>query len=165
MPWRTALFGMSALLFVCGVSFIVIAARTVRSSPAGAAAVAPAAPPVASTTQIMRGIVDPAATVVFGAVSTTITTKGVEEKAPSTQDEWNKVADSAAALAEAGSMLLAEGRAIDRDAWSKWSRALIDGGTVALKAAEAKDAAGVFASGESIYAACDNCHSLYRRTQ
>lgn len=164
MPWRLALLCVSALLFVCGVSFMVIGARAVRSSRADAPGPTAVAP-VATTTQIMRGIIDPAATVVFEAVSTTITASGIDEKAPRTQDDWTRVADSAAALAEAGNMLLADGRAIDPDAWSKWSRVLIEGGTFALKAAEAKDAAGVFDSGETIYAACDNCHSLYRRTQ
>ena len=158
-----ALFGVSALLFVSGVGMVVMAARSTRS----AAATVPAETikPVATTTHIMRGIVDPAATVVFGAVSTTVTAAGVADKGPNTQDEWNKVADSAAALAEAGNMLLAEGRAVDRDGWSKWSRALIESGSVALKAAEAKDASGVFASGEAIYESCDNCHRLYRRTE
>lgn len=163
MQWRMALLGVNGLLFVCGVSFVVIAARDARPSPQSVSA--PAAAPIATTTHIMRAIVDPAATVVFGAVGTTITASGMVETAPHTQDEWNKVADSAAALAEAGNMLQVDGRAIDRDGWTKWSRVLTEGGTIALKAAEAKDVAGVFASGETIYAACDNCHSLYRRTQ
>lgn len=160
-----ALFGVSALLFVSGVGMVVMAARATRANAGAATVQAQATKPVATTIQIMRGIVDPAATVVFGAVSTTVTAAGVEDKGPSTQDEWNTVADSAAALAEAGNMLLAEGRAVDRDGWGKWSRALIESGSVALKAAEAKDASGVFASGEAIYESCDNCHRVYRRTE
>ena len=37
--------------------------------------------------------------------------------------------------------------------------------TIALKAAEARDAAGVFVSGEAIYNACDGCHRKYERTE
>jgi cytochrome c556 len=158
-----AFFGVSALLFACGVGLVVVAAATARRAPARTPV--ETVRPIASMTQIMRGVVDPAATVVFDAVGTTVTASGIDEKAPQTQDEWNRVADSAAALAEAGNMLLVEGRAVDRDAWSTWSRTLIEGGSAALAAAEARDAAGVFASGETIYAACDNCHSTYRRTE
>jgi cytochrome c556 len=132
---------------------------------AAAAGPAEALKPVASVRQIMRGVVDPAATIVFNAVSTTVTASGTEEKAPATPEEWEKVANSAAALAEAGNLLLIGSRAVDRDEWSTWSRLLSESGAVALKAAEARDAAGVFASGEAIYEACNSCHAKYERTQ
>lgn len=158
------LFLVSAALFVCGVACVVLAAGTVRRQPSAQAAIE-SARPVATVTHIMRGIVDPAANVVFNAVSTTVTAAGTDVKAPATEAEWNKVVDSAAALAEAGTMLLAEGRAVDRDGWVKWSRALTDAGITTLKAAEKRDADGVFASGEAVYNACDNCHRTYRRTE
>ncbi len=162
MRQRHVLFLVSALLFVCGVGFAVAGARASRS-----AAPLPADPlvPVASVRHIMRGIVDPAATVVFNAVSTTVTATGVEEKAPTTAAEWEAVANSAAALAESGNLLLVGSRAVDHGDWVLWSRKLSEAGTAALKAAEAKDAEGVFASGEAIYEACDTCHSKYERTQ
>ena len=65
----------------------------------------------------MRGIVDPAATTIFGAVSTTVTTTGVEEQAPHTAEEWEAVANSAAALAEADNLLRMANRAVDRGDW------------------------------------------------
>lgn len=164
MPSRYALFVVSALLFVAGVSFAVLSARSTRqAAPDGRGAIP--LTPVASVRQIMRGMVDPAANTVFNAVSTTVTAAGTEEKAPQTADEWDAVENGAAALAEAGNLLLIDGRAIDAGAWGRWSRKLTDAGTVALKAAEAKDAAGVFAAGEAIYEACDNCHRLYERTE
>ena len=158
------LFLVSATLFVCGVACVVLAASAMRRQPTGPPAVEQPRP-VATVTHIMRGIVDPAATVVFEAVSTTVTAAGTEVKAPRTDAEWNAVADSAAALAEAGTMLLAEGRAVDGDGWVKWSRALTDAGVTTLKAAEKRDADAVFASGEAVYDACDNCHRTYRRTE
>ena len=156
------LFAVSALLFVCGVGLVVVAARTPRTT---ASPVEAALAPVASVRQIMRGIVDPAATTVFGAVSTTVTTAGVEEKAPHTAEEWETVANSAAALAEAGNLLRMANRGVDRGDWLTLSRKLTDAGTAALKSAEARDAQGVFASGEAIYETCDSCHSKYERTQ
>lgn len=158
------LFLVSAALFVCGVACVVLAAGAVRRQPNTPPAVERARP-VASVTHIMRGIVDPAATVVFDAVSTTVTAAGIDVKVPVTDAEWNSVVDSAAALAEAGTMLLAEGRAVDRDGWVTWSRALTDAGVTTLRAAEKRDADGVFASGEAVYEACDNCHRTYRRTE
>ena len=155
-------FIVSALLFVCGVGFVVVAARAPRMTPSPVDV--PLAP-VASVRHIMRGIVDPAATIVFGAVSTTVTAAGTEEKAPHTAEEWDVVVNSAAALAEAGNMLRMGSRAVDRGDWLVMSRKLTDAGTAALKAAEARDAKGVFASGEAIYQACDSCHSKYERTQ
>lgn len=164
MQSRYVLFVVSAALFVAGVSLVVLSARSVRES-ASASTGTPTLAPVASVRHIMRGIVDPAANTVFNAVSTTVTAAGIEEKAPRTAEEWEAVVNGAAALAESGNLLAIDGRAIDRGAWLRWSRKLTEAGTVALKAAEAKDAAGVFASGEAIYEACDNCHRLYERTE
>lgn len=161
MQPRYSLFAISAMLFVASVSFAVLSARSARHAPAESAVLTP----VASVRHIMRGIVDPAANTVFNAVSTTITAAGTEEKAPRTPDEWEAVVNSAAALAEAGNLLALDGRAIDSNNWMQWARRLTEAGSVALKAAEAKDAAGVFASGEAIYEACDNCHRIYERTE
>jgi len=159
---RLTLFTVSALLFVGGIGFVVAGARALRRPAASEAA---ALTPVGSVRQIMRGIVDPAATTVFGAVSTTVTAAGVEEKAPATAAEWDAVADSAAALAEAGNLLLVGSRVVDQGEWTTISRRMVDAGRKALVAAEAKNAADVFASGEVIYETCDTCHSKYRRTE
>ena len=42
------------------------------------------------------------------------------------------------------------------------SQAMVDTGAEAIKAAEAKDADGVFDAGGEIYAVCTNCHAKYR---
>jgi hypothetical protein len=160
----SALFVVSVLLFLCGVGFVVIGARAARNRPATPAADA-ALTPVASVRQIMHTIVEPAADTVFGAVSTIVTAAGTEEKQPRTDEEWEAVAGSAAALVESGNLLLMGSRAIDKGAWTTYARDLVEAGRVALKAAEARDAAGVFASGEAIYLACDNCHRTYQRTE
>jgi cytochrome c556 len=43
------------------------------------------------------------------------------------------------------------------------AKAMADAGMVALKATQAKDAAGVLAAGEAINTSCDNCHLKYQR--
>ena len=162
MRSREGLFLVSALLFVAGVGLIVLAAANGRTPVASTET---PLVPVASVGHIMRGIVDPAANVVFGAVSTTVTAAGVEEKAPRTPEEWDAVANSAAALAEAGNLLLVGTRRVDDRDWTRFATSLSTSSTVALRAAEARDAKGVFDSGEAIDNACDGCHRLYERTE
>ena len=65
------LFLLSVALFVSGLTFIVAGARTARQAPAVEKASIPLTP-VASVKQLMNGLIDPAATVVFGSVGTTI---------------------------------------------------------------------------------------------
>ena len=157
------LFTVSALLFIFGIGFVVVGARAARQTPAVAKAPAPAIVPVASMKQLMNGIVGPSANVVFNAVSTTVSDKGVEEVAPHTDEEWAAVGNSAAAIAEAGNMMMLEGRAIDRVDWIKMSQAMIDAGRQTLKAVEAKSADGVLAAGEPLNVSCDTCHQRYMR--
>jgi hypothetical protein len=155
------LFLVSIALFVSGIGFIIAGARMARRAPAANAAAALV--PVASVRQIMKGIVGPASTAVFTAVSTTETIKGVEEKAPHTDEEWEAVGNSAAALIESGNLMLVEGRAVDRGDWVTYSKALIESSKVALKATQAKSAGDLFASGEAIYESCNDCHRKYQR--
>jgi hypothetical protein len=156
------LFLISAALFVSGIGFIVAGARTAQ----GAAPVeaAPATTPVATVQQIMRGIVAPAATVLFESVSTTVSAAGIEEKAPKTDAEWLEVASSAAALVESGNLLVMGDRAVDREDWLTMSRAMAEAGMTALKAAEARSADGILAAGEAVNTSCDNCHQKYQRS-
>jgi hypothetical protein len=155
------LFVVSVALFIGGIAFVIAGARTARSAPP--AEVAAAGTPVASVRQIMTGIVAPAATVVYEAVATTVTAAGTEETRPQNDAEWARVADSAAALAESGNLLLLSGRAVDQGDWATISRALTEAATVALKAAEAKDADGILYAGSAINDTCDNCHAKYQR--
>ena len=103
----------------------------------------------------------PASTVVYEAVKYTADASGMKETVPQTEEEWEKVAASAAALAEAGNLMLLEGHAFDRDQWVTMSRDLIDSSELALKAAKAKDAEGVLNAGSTVTESCDRCHDRY----
>jgi hypothetical protein len=154
------LFIVSVALFLSGIGFVIAVGRTTRDAPR---IEDPVAAPVGTVKQVMKGIVGPAANVVFSSVSATVTTAGIEEKAPHTDEEWEAVGNSAVALAEAGNLLMMENRAVDKGEWIKMSQAMIDAAKVALKATEAKSADDVLASGDAINVSCDNCHRRYQR--
>jgi len=155
------LFVVSVALFVSGIGFVIAGARSARAAVAVDTPVTTT--PVASVKQIMKGIVAPAATVVFNSVSTTVSFKGIEERAPHSDEEWEVVGNSAAALVESGNLLLMGSRAVDKGDWVTMSQALIDAGKVALKATQEKSAEGVLGAGEAVNMSCDNCHRKYQR--
>jgi hypothetical protein len=157
------LFIVSVALFISGIGFIIAGAREAKKAPVAEASGPPPAAPVASTKQIMRGIVGPSANVVFESVSTTVSKAGIEEKQPKTDEEWAAVGSSAAALIESANMLTIGERAIDKGEWVTMSKALAEAGMTALKATEKKDPQGVLAAGEAINTTCDNCHRKYQR--
>jgi hypothetical protein len=150
-------------LFIAGIGFILAAGRMRQTAPAVSAKPVVAVLPVASIKQIMNGIVAPGANAVFNAVSTTVSQKGIEEVFPRNDDEWAALGNSAAGLAEAGNLMLIEGRAVDNGDWITMSRQLIDAGKLALKAVEAKSTEDVLTAGERVNESCDNCHAKYQR--
>jgi cytochrome c556 len=155
------LFIVSAALFVFGIGFLVVGAHYARQTPT--AEVQTAVEPIASVKQIMSAIVTPASAVVYQSVGTVISAKGIEETAPKDDDEWAAVGSNAAALAEAGNLMMLEGRAVDRGDWIKMAQAMVDAAKTTLKAVEAKSADGVLAAGAELNMTCDNCHQRYSR--
>ena len=123
-------------------------------------AVAPIQPAL-SLKQLMEWVIDPAADAVWDPVKTIITEQGTKEIAPHTQEEWDAVRNGAAMLVESANLLMVEGRARDQGDWLAAARRLAATAEKALKAAEAKDAAAVFAAGGEIYNACSACHRRY----
>ncbi len=154
------MLAVGALLFVFGIGFVVVGARSARQAPA--ATTAPAVP-VATVKQLMNGLIDPAATKVWDSVSTNISDRGVEEVFPKSDAEWAAVGDSAAALAEAGTLLMMEGRAIDRGEWATIATAMIEASRHALRAVDAKSTDGILEAGGELFTACDTCHKQYQR--
>jgi cytochrome c556 len=152
---------------------------------AGRASAAPASRfrPVATVQELMATMIDPASKVVFEAVSTTETNGVEQKKSPNTDAEWAAVRTSALMLTESANLIAMDGRRIaspaksnaagpgeltpaqievrltkERAAWNKLAGEFGAAAAVALKAADGKDADGVFASGEGIDSACENCH-------
>jgi hypothetical protein len=141
--------------------------------------------PTTTIKDLMDGIVDPAADQIWDSVATTITTKGKQERAPHTAEEWTAVRRSALQLLEVSNLLQIPGRHVakpgernnqgielqpeqieilinqDRQAWIRLAHGLHDAATQAVSAADAKDPAKVLESGEQIDNACEHCHQQY----
>jgi hypothetical protein len=151
------------------------AAPTAQAAPAAARSVGPSTPrAVVPIIEIMHAIIEPASTVVFDAVATTIDASGIHEKVPSTDEEWDMVLHAAITLTEAPNLLMIPGRtrevggkipAKDWTDWNRKARELVQAGEVALKAARAKDAAKLLDAGERIDVACDACHEPYQKVE
>ena len=151
--WRTCGWivgcGLAALLDGC-------------SKPATPASAAPPIKAVATLEEIMHGMVIPNAEIVWGASGSIVTAKGVEERRPKNGDEWIAVEASATTLAEAGNLLMMEGRAKDNGRWMDRARALREAGAAVHQAAKAKDVEALFQKGGDLFEACQGCHFDYR---
>lgn len=138
---------------------------------------------------IMEGIVDPSSDVLFDAVATDITAAGVNEKRPQTDEEWKTVESNALMLAEAANLLKMPGRIAalpgdktksegpdapeltpaeiqakidgDRAKWVMYATNLQEQARKTHDAAKKRDADAVFALGEDIDMACEDCHLEY----
>ena len=117
--------------------------------------------PVGDMKQMMNWVVDPAANVVWGAVSTVVSREGTEERGPDSDEAWADVRNHAAVLAEAGNLLLMNDRAPDRDAWTGFAHALTSAAQAAIRAAEARDRSALLRAGEQICPVCLDCHQRY----
>lgn len=169
-----ALLGLSA----CGGS--------TSAPPSETAATAPTYVPEATIKDLMLGLVDTSADVVWLSVTTTVDERGIVEVAPKNDEEWMQVRYGALRLAEASNLLKIPNRRvalpgeksvtpgvelepeemqtlIDQDpaAWREHATALHDAAMLAVRAAEAKNPDQVFEVGETIEQACEGCHRQY----
>jgi hypothetical protein len=143
------LLAIGLLTFVAGLAFFVLGARNAWQPAADA--------PVASVTQIMRGMVVPAANGVYNAVATTVTAQGTQEVFPRNDREWQGVGASAVTLVEAANLLKLDGRARDRGDWMRMSDAMSKAAMLAYRATERKDVEALLAAGEVLNNSCDSC--------
>ena len=75
--------------------------------------------------------------------------------------EWAALRHSAVTLAESGNLLIMR-RPDDQSDWMKDARTLVDVGTAAYKAAQAKDMKALAALAEPLDASCTMCHKHFR---
>ena len=148
------LYLVTVLLFVASVGLFVMGASA-------DARIAQEAAAVATVRQVMDGIVAPAAGKVFESVATIVTFEGTEDRQPRTEAEWSLVGANAAALIEAGNLLMMGDRLKDKDEWMTMTRAMMDAAIVSMKATEARDAEALLNSGEALNESCDTCHVKY----
>jgi hypothetical protein len=128
---------------------------------AGGCQASPEYTAVADVKQLMAAVIEPAAEVYWDAVGTVDDSAGSHSYAPTSPEDWTAVRNGALIVAESGNLLMMEGRAKDRGEWIAMSRAMIEAGTRAVAAAEARDTARVFAAGADLYDTCTRCHAAY----
>jgi hypothetical protein len=133
----------------------------------------------ANLNQLMRGVLYPAANVVFFAqVENPGDVKPVPGQDPgmatdpltSTFGGWQAVENAALALAESANLLLVPGRLCANGApvpmtdpgWATFVQQVRDAGMKAYKAAQAKDQEKMIDLSETVSASCAGCHRKWR---
>jgi hypothetical protein len=187
MPLRSVWTRAAAMLAFVVLPTMIACGRTseppVTGTPAGEA---PVFLPEATIKDLMLGLVDTSADVVWLSVTTTVSDKGMVDVRPKNDEEWAEVRYGALRLVEAANLLMIPGRRVappgdksvapgvelepeemdvmiakDRAGWNQRSKALHDAALLAVRAAEAKDADKIFEVGETIEHACEGCHRQY----
>ncbi len=163
---RTAL----ALSFMLAASALSLA-QTSSTSPAQEVH--------ANLNQLMRGVLYPAANVVFFAqADNPADVKPAIGQDPSMATDplastfggWQAVENAALALSESANLLLVPGRVcsngapvpITDPAWATFVQEVRDAGMKAYKAAQAKDQDKMIELSETVSAACGHCHRKWR---
>jgi hypothetical protein len=144
--------------------YVAAAAVAVSACSGGGGNQLPPFTPIVDTGTLMESFIEPSADVIWLSVGTIVSAAGEEHIRPKTEEEWTKVRNAAVAVSEAGNLLMMESRARDADEWMRLSKAMVDTGAEAIKAAEAKDPDAMFEAGAQIYAVCSNCHAKYDPT-
>lgn len=142
----------------------------------------------ASVQELMHDLVDPSADGVWEAVGTTITAKGIEDRQPRTDDEWQQVKMHAILLIEATNLLAMDGRRLvpiggkvldeghegvltavegqkklddQHTTFVQYAGALRETGEKMLHAIEAKDPAAMLDVGTEMDSVCESCHTSF----
>lgn len=156
------------------------------SSATSSADAAPEYEHTATIKDLMISVIDPNADVIWNAVSSVASEKGIVDTMPRTDEDWAAVRHGAMTLAESATLLMMPGRRVarpgeksetpgvelepeemdaliakDRAAWNERAAALRTAAREVLAAVDAKDAGKVFEIGERIELACEGCHSQY----
>lgn len=124
----------------------------------------PAPPPmkhVADVKQLMKSVVEPAADAYWDGVGTVIDHTGTTEIQPETAEDWEALVNHAYVLTESGNLLMLGPRVRDGGEWLRLSRAMIDVGEKAIRAAESRSPQAVFDVGAEVYEVCTACHAKY----
>lgn len=144
-----------------GMRRVVAVAGLLVSAVACSGPAPPPIRPVADVKQLMQFVVEPAADVYWDGVGTIVDQSGVTEFKPETQGEWDALVNSAYAIAESGNLLMIGARPRDGGEWMQMSRAMVDVGEKAIRAAESHDPQAVFDVGAEVYDTCTACHARY----
>ncbi len=144
--------------------------------------------PVVSVKELMKYMIDPMADNIFNAVGTTVSSQGIVDVEPKTQEDWDKIRAGAVSLAEGASLLkirrpftppgdendstgpdaveLSPAQItakVERDPveWNARIAALSNVALEALDVVKRKDVNELWDVGENLDKACEACHRSY----
>jgi hypothetical protein len=129
------------------IAFTLIATSSFGQASSGSL------PPTATMKQLMLDLIHPASNDILFLIY---------RGGPKDENEWAAVRRNALTLAESGNSLMMPGRARDEADWTKDVRMLVEAGTAAYKAAEAKNVQALAAVAGPLDASCTSCHRQYR---
>ena len=156
--------GLSAAIAGNGLALAQAPAKAPAKPDATAAAAkpAPAERTLLSVKDVTRHIINPAAETYWAHSGEVDDDKGANDRVPTSQEQWNINIDTAAQLAEAGNLLMMDGRARDPNGpWMKYALALNKAGVAGMAAATAHDHDKTNDAGSAMYDACFQCHGRY----
>ena len=165
---RRTVLTLSLILAICGLS---LTAQTPSTNATQRV--------YANLNQLMRGVLYPAANVVFSPqFQNPADVKPVPGQDPSMATDpltssfggWQAIENAALALAESANLLLVPGRVcsngvpapITDPAWATFVQEVRDAGMQAYKAAQAKDQDKLIEMSETVSASCAHCHRKWR---
>ena len=111
-----------------------------------------------TTRDIMDGIVIPYSQAIFDAVAYE---NGKLTRAPRNDDEWHRLYVQAVAVAEAGNLLMIDGRAKDQREWIALAHEMSIKAAAVAKGANLNNVDRVLEAGGELYETCTACHAKY----
>lgn len=156
-----------------------------NSAPQQPAAAAPEFKPTFPIQEVMGHVIMPAADGLWSSVETNVTSKGVEEVQPRTEDEWEHVRNYAVTLVEATNLLLIPGRHVaepgakaadvselspeqieqritsDPAMWRMHVENLHNVAMESVAAIDKKSPEAMIEAGDHLDKACEDCHLVY----
>jgi hypothetical protein len=142
----------------------------------------------ASIQELMQAMVDPAADSVWEVSGATVTSKGVEEHQPRTEEEWQQARNGMITLIESTNLLAMKGRRLvpvggkvldegsegvltaeegqkrldsQHAMFAQFAAALRESAKKMLKAVDAKNPKAMMDIGSEMDAICENCHMTF----
>jgi len=179
---------LSAQRLAAQISVVVIVATAASAclSESQEPSTAPPYQPITSIQDIMLSLVDPAADAIWESVATIMTFGNIEERRPSTEEEWQALHREGVRLVEATNLLLIPGRDAarpgfqseypgielepdeimvlideDRATWNRLLGNYYQASLSMLRAIEERDVDRMFDEGGPLDVTCEQCHLTY----
>ena len=175
---------MAAVLGLMAAGSLQGCSRRPELAHSSGAAGAPPFQAVASLKELMESTVDPAADGLWDSVATISTAKGVDRRAPRTDEDWKAVRRHAITLIEAMNLVMMQGRhaappgaqaglgelppeqieravAANRPGFNLFAASVRDTALQARDAIDRKDADALFKIGGELDEKCEGCHVAF----